>query len=561
LKSIIYILLFVVGLSLISAKDCIPGRQFELIVNGDFEMGDTLFNTEYRFSTKGKNEKTYSVTDNPYLSYNKFDSCGDHTTGFGKMLLVNGDTVPGTLVWQQTVRNLKKNLDYELRFWHTPVNKLRSPVLYAFINDDTLKPYPIFMPDSSCNWQEFVSKWFSGQSDTAEIKLYNGALHIAGNDFALDDFSLQEYCRIQACAGNDLYLCKDKSIRLSGNASDGYEPYSYSWFPPIGLDNANSQNPLATPGQTTKYYLTVTDRNGCSSFDTITVNIYNLPDNTIRADKSIPICPCDSVKISAQPGYSYLWSTGESTQSINVNLPGSYSVEVTDKDGCKSSNSITVTQKPVRIEVALDTVISENGKNSSFKLSLVDELNAIDCGYTDISADISFNQTLIIPDNQYPVTIKNGLETIRIKHDFNVNKEKEIPFTGTLGNSICTSLELSSITVDCDSMKVKFTNGRVCITGICYEGGPRLIDMTKEVFFSLSYNISGNLKVDFGTIEKDITNITIYDYTGKNYGTIISAELIPGKYSIDLDLEELSSGMYFVVFRSGLYFRASSFIK
>ena len=50
---------------------------------------------------------------------------------------------------------------------------------------------------------------------------------------------------------------------------------SYTWTPNFGaLDNSNSANPIATNTVTTQYTVTVTDVNGCTNFDTVTVSIY-----------------------------------------------------------------------------------------------------------------------------------------------------------------------------------------------------------------------------------------------------------------------------------------------
>jgi gliding motility-associated-like protein len=46
---------------------------------------------------------------------------------------------------------------------------------------------------------------------------------------------------------------------------------SYTWSPPAGLSCTNCQFPVATPSVTTVYTLTVTDANGCTDSDTVTV--------------------------------------------------------------------------------------------------------------------------------------------------------------------------------------------------------------------------------------------------------------------------------------------------
>jgi hypothetical protein len=60
-----------------------------------------------------------------------------------------------------------------------------------------------------------------------------------------------------------------------------------------------------------------------------------LPPATITVTGNSIVCPGDSINLSAPSGYSYLWSTGDTAQSIYVIQPGNYTVQVTD------SNSLT----------------------------------------------------------------------------------------------------------------------------------------------------------------------------------------------------------------------------
>lgn len=76
-----------------------------LIVNGDFEAGNTGFNTDYRFSPGSIFDfHEYAITTNPRLVPNQATAFGDHTSGSGLMMAVNGPLSPTVLtVWSQTV--------------------------------------------------------------------------------------------------------------------------------------------------------------------------------------------------------------------------------------------------------------------------------------------------------------------------------------------------------------------------------------------------------------------------------------------------------------------------
>ena len=54
---------------------------------------------------------------------------------------------------------------------------------------------------------------------------------------------------------------------------------SYQWFPAETLSNSNIASPVATPSQTTKYYVKVTNAGGCYSYDSVTVNVFKSVEN------------------------------------------------------------------------------------------------------------------------------------------------------------------------------------------------------------------------------------------------------------------------------------------
>jgi hypothetical protein len=81
-----------------------------LIFNGDFEAGNTGFTSEYTYvvgtgPTALQPPSVYSIGLDPSLYHSAWTSFGDHTTGTGNMMIVNGTSngTPGALVWGQTV--------------------------------------------------------------------------------------------------------------------------------------------------------------------------------------------------------------------------------------------------------------------------------------------------------------------------------------------------------------------------------------------------------------------------------------------------------------------------
>lgn len=69
-------------------------------------------------------------------------------------------------------------------------------------------------------------------------------------------------------AGQDTSIVLGFPINLMGNGGVVFE-----WYPAEGLSSAFIQNPIASPKQTTTYYLTVSDQNGCVNRDSITIYV------------------------------------------------------------------------------------------------------------------------------------------------------------------------------------------------------------------------------------------------------------------------------------------------
>ena len=67
--------------------------------------------------------------------------------------------------------------------------------------------------------------------------------------------------------------CPGTTFTLTGGANGGQPPYTYQWSPATGLSNPNIANPVLTvPNSSTVYTLTITDDNGCTDTDNVTVN-------------------------------------------------------------------------------------------------------------------------------------------------------------------------------------------------------------------------------------------------------------------------------------------------
>ncbi len=128
-------------------------------------------------------------------------------------------------------------------------------------------------------------------------------------------------------------ICPGESITL--DAGTGYIDYTWS------DGSLNQTTVISAAGM---YSVTVTDGNGCTSSNEVTINEFVPPVPAINGDLSL--CPdgTDMTTLTADSGYTaYIWSEGSTTESIIVSTAGTYTVTVTDMNGCTGSSSVMVT--------------------------------------------------------------------------------------------------------------------------------------------------------------------------------------------------------------------------
>ncbi len=118
------------------------------------------------------------------------------------------------------------------------------------------------------------------------------------------------------------------------NAGNGYSSYQWS--------NGGSTTATLSVGTPGTYSVTVTNAAGCVGTASVTVTQSSIPTPAINGNTSI--CAGQSTTLTTGSFSSYAWSPSGSTQSINVNAPGTYRVTVTNAAGCQGSASVTVNQ-------------------------------------------------------------------------------------------------------------------------------------------------------------------------------------------------------------------------
>ena len=161
---------------------------------------------------------------------------------------------------------------------------------------------------------------------------------------------------------NDILCHGENNGSATATASGGTEPYAYSW----------NTSPVQTTQTVTdlaqgSYTVTVTDANGCIAVET--VNITDPDPLSAEATVTDASCPdTDDGEISLEvtggtPPYTFIWSDPGSVSSPDrTNLtPGTYSVVISDANGCRMSTSIEVGYTGSYECLVIPDIITPNG--------------------------------------------------------------------------------------------------------------------------------------------------------------------------------------------------------
>lgn len=144
--------------------------------------------------------------------------------------------------------------------------------------------------------------------------------------------------------GPDLALCGVPAHVLNaGNAGNNV------------LWNTGATSGQLTVGSTGTYSVTVTTPQGCQASDTMHISMDPAPVDMLQ---DVTACVTAAPVLNAgNAGSTYLWNTGDTTQSIVPGSSGTYAVTVTTPQHCTAVFSTAVTLMPVVIlDLGLDQV-------------------------------------------------------------------------------------------------------------------------------------------------------------------------------------------------------------
>lgn len=244
---------------------------------------------------------------------------------------------------------------------------------------------------------------------------------------------------IASATGNNPLCNGGNTGSINTTVSGGTSPYTFSWS-----NGSSSQNPGGLGAGT--FSGTITDANGCQQ--TVSVTLSNPPQLTASATGTNPLCfGGNTGSINLTPGggtspYTYQWNNGSTAQDPTGLPAGSYTVTVTDANGCQQTTSVSLGQPPQLTASASGTnPVCNGGSNGSINLSPGGGTPS----YTYLWSNGSTQQDPTgLPAGSYTVTVTdaNGCQQTT---SVNLSNPPQISASATGTNPLCNGGSTGSI--------------------------------------------------------------------------------------------------------------------
>lgn len=229
----------------------------------------------------------------------------------------------------------------------------------------------------------------------SQILLNNGIVHIAPVSIDL---------------GEDQIFCSNQEFALNAFSPNA----TYLWS-----DNSSqSFLSIETPGT---YWVEVSIGNCPILKDTVVINHIPAPDANLGSDGGL--CNGEAVALDASnPNATYEWSTGSTTPQITVFFGGTYSVTVTNPNGCTDFDEVNYFFDQVAVTPSQANLACHGDSNG---VALVfPALGQLPFSYEWDDGDTLYTNNQL-PAGNYTVTITDNLGCTAVQ-DFTLNEPSEV---------------------------------------------------------------------------------------------------------------------------------------
>ena len=189
-----------------------------------------------------------------------------------------------------------------------------------------------FVLDAGAGFSAYL--WSTGAVvqtiNISETGIYSVTVTGANDCTASDSKTVTVTDQLSIDLGEDMDVCAD-DLPIIIDAGSGFAGYEWS-------NGEETQSIIVeAPGT---YSVVVTDESACTATDSKLITVFDNP--TVDLGETTELCPHDlPATIDAGSGFTaYVWSNGETTQSIQSSLAGNYQVTVTDENACTATDAI-----------------------------------------------------------------------------------------------------------------------------------------------------------------------------------------------------------------------------
>lgn len=201
------------------------------------------------------------------------------------------------------------------------------------------------------------------------INISNSLCNVLSETFSLYIIRIP----VAAVSNGDITNCQGEVSGLSVTVPSGV---SANWYDAAIGGNLLEANTTFFQTETAGIYYAeaISELGGCIATTRTAVNaIFNpIP---ILTDENLTFCENKSINLSADiTNATYLWNTGETTYTISVNIPDTYTVLVTDINGCSNEKVIILEQidAPILESITSDgpSIIVTTANDGNFEYAL-----------------------------------------------------------------------------------------------------------------------------------------------------------------------------------------------
>ena len=259
--------------------------------------------------------------------------------------------------------------------------------------------------------------WSGGNGTTQGISgLIPGAYTVTVTDNA-SGCTVVETATVGAGAGSDVTTSStevscpgDSDGTATATPVSGAGSYTFVWSSPPGGTSATITG--LTAGN---YTVTMTDAAGCTDVSTTTVGTPSavVADAYVDSGYNGEDISCNGASdgiaeasgAGGNPGYTYLWSTGATSQQITGLAQGTYTVTVMDANGCTDTDDIFLDDPD---PISLSAVVTDEDTGSDGAINLSDSGGTGGFTYLWSPGAASSQDLSGLTSGQYCVTVTDG---------------------------------------------------------------------------------------------------------------------------------------------------------